>query len=163
MNTIKDGGPAFPVQDASAWQSHGMTLRDYFAAKAVQALAMHEEYPPERAASTAYEHADAVLKARRETQEALAVQAGDPFAWATFDGEGGYDLRLFEDNESYREQYVNRNGLRYLDWVIPLYTRPQQPLTDEQIAQVVAPLGFAQLSPIEVARAIERAHKIGSH
>ncbi len=33
---IKDGGPAFPVQDAATWQGHGMTLRDYFAAKAMQ-------------------------------------------------------------------------------------------------------------------------------
>ncbi len=30
------GGPAFPVQDASKWQAHGMTLRDYFAAHAPQ-------------------------------------------------------------------------------------------------------------------------------
>ena len=42
----------------------------------------------------------------------------------------------------------------------PLYTSPPQrlPLTEEEIEAVCAPLGFAQLSPVEVARAIERAH-----
>jgi hypothetical protein len=47
--------------------------------------------------------------------------------------------------------------------LVPLYTEPQQrkPLTDEEIDAVCAPLGFAQLSPREVARAIERAHGIG--
>jgi hypothetical protein len=41
----------------------------------------------------------------------------------------------------------------------PLYAAPQprHRLTDEEIAAVVAPLGFAQLSPTEVARAIENA------
>ena len=29
-------GPAFPVQDAASWQSHGMPLRDYFAAHATE-------------------------------------------------------------------------------------------------------------------------------
>lgn len=38
--------------------------RDYFAAKAMQSLCMHEEYQPTRAAKTAYEYADAMLKAR---------------------------------------------------------------------------------------------------
>lgn len=28
---INDGGPAFPVQDASSYRAHGMSLRDYFA------------------------------------------------------------------------------------------------------------------------------------
>lgn len=42
------------------------------------------------------------------------------FAWATFDGEGGYDLRLYADNESYRDEYIQRNGLKYAGWVIAL-------------------------------------------
>jgi hypothetical protein len=37
----------------------------------------------------------------------------------------------------------------------------RKPLTDEEIDAVCVPLGFAQLSPREVARAIERAHGIG--
>ena len=45
----------------------------------------------------------------------------EPFAWATFDGEGGYDLRLYEENESYKDEWIARNGERYKDWVMPLY------------------------------------------
>ena len=37
MSKVNDGGPEFPVQDAASWQGHGMTLRDYFAAKALPA------------------------------------------------------------------------------------------------------------------------------
>ena len=51
---------------------------------------------------------------------------------------------------------------RFLDFV-PLYTAPPQrmPLTEEEIKRICASLGFAQLSPVEVARAVERAHGIG--
>jgi len=58
--------PAFPVfpetaiGHASAWQ--GMTLRDYFAAKAMQALV--EKSYSDTTARLAYEIADAMLKAR---------------------------------------------------------------------------------------------------
>lgn len=45
----------------------------------------------------------------------------EPFACATFNGEGSYDLRLYEDNESYRDEWIARNGERYKDWVMPLY------------------------------------------
>jgi hypothetical protein len=58
------GGPAFPTTNYSAVYSEGMTLRDYFAAKALVALATYEEYHPERAAKYAYEYADAMLEAR---------------------------------------------------------------------------------------------------
>ena len=48
---------------------------------------------------------------------------------------------------------------------VAFYTTPhaaqRQPLTDEEIDAVCAPLGFAQLSPREVARAIEAEHGIG--
>lgn len=67
MSDINTGGTAFPVVidlgQGVEW-SKGMTLRDYFAAKAMNALATYEEYPPERAAKYAYEYADAMLKAR---------------------------------------------------------------------------------------------------
>lgn len=88
-----DGGPAFPMQDAQAIHAYaaaktvsvdgsnerdrvylmaraeairGMSLRDHFAAKALAGLASmyHEHWTPESAASTAYELADAMLKAR---------------------------------------------------------------------------------------------------
>jgi hypothetical protein len=68
MSNIKDGGPAFPGEkDFVA----GMTLRDYFAAKAMQAFI--SSYPmgsvsnpiPDVAAD-AYDMADAMLAAREE-------------------------------------------------------------------------------------------------
>lgn len=43
------------------------------------------------------------------------------FVWATFDGEGSYDLCLYESNENYFIEWVSRNGEKYKDWVIPLY------------------------------------------
>lgn len=38
MSNIDYSGPAFPVQDASKWQAHGMTRRAYFACTAMQAM-----------------------------------------------------------------------------------------------------------------------------
>jgi hypothetical protein len=54
------GGPAFPV--GTAYQ--GMTLRDYFAAKAMQSLIriLH----PEDVSRNAYKIADAMLQARNQ-------------------------------------------------------------------------------------------------
>ena len=62
------GGPAFPVQsiyvEDQETNSNGMTLRDYFAAKAMKAMAARFEANPRMLASSAYEVADAMLKAR---------------------------------------------------------------------------------------------------
>jgi hypothetical protein len=64
---MTDGGPAFPCEalvdqhgTKSEWE--GMTLRDYFAAKAMQAL-MRENYF-ESTARSAYHMADIMLKER---------------------------------------------------------------------------------------------------
>jgi hypothetical protein len=38
MNQIKDGGPAFPTGTGVTPHNTGMTLRDYFAAAALQGL-----------------------------------------------------------------------------------------------------------------------------
>ena len=78
MTTIDNGGPAFPseVWDSEGCPQHtqGMSLRDYFAAKAMQAMLSghfakygHEDYwlRPEIAAE-AYEMADAMLAVRKE-------------------------------------------------------------------------------------------------
>ena len=77
----------------------------------------------------------------------------EPVAWMRNDGK-----RV--TTAAYRHNYPDYET-RYS---IPLYTTPpaaqRQPLTDEQIDAVCAPLGFAQLSPREVARAIEAAHGI---
>ena len=79
MNTIETGGPAFPVSTSNeedghqdgpnTWQFPGMTLRDYFAAKAMQGFAASNDIgwkSMNHIAETAYEWADAMLAARKE-------------------------------------------------------------------------------------------------
>jgi hypothetical protein len=59
----------------------------------------------------------------------------EPVAWRTFDGEGGYDYRSYEDNESYADDWNKRNP-KHVGWVDELYTHSQRTwvdLTDEQI------------------------------
>jgi hypothetical protein len=71
------GGPAFPVVghfygDKLVGQlNHGMTMRDYFAAKAMQELMTYKDRPAylrpvDEVATDAYEMADAMLKAREQ-------------------------------------------------------------------------------------------------
>lgn len=48
----------------------------------------------------------------------------EPLAWATFDGEGNFDFRSYEDNKTYRDDYLKRNGKKYTNWVLPLYVAP---------------------------------------
>jgi hypothetical protein len=63
---IKTGGPAFPSADFEQHEYTGMTLRDYFAAKAMQAFLSAEKTDfPEQAAAWAYQVADAMLEARK--------------------------------------------------------------------------------------------------
>ena len=83
MNNKDTSGPAFPVHPDMAGQlgcvpsqsDAGMTLRDYFAAKAMQGgidLVPHMATPkvdktmPQIIAEMAYEYADAMLKAREQ-------------------------------------------------------------------------------------------------
>lgn len=73
MSEKDNGGPAFPIplNEGQSYQGHapcdGMTMRDYFAAKAMQGFCTR---PPEdfadmrMVAEQAYELADAMLKAR---------------------------------------------------------------------------------------------------
>ncbi len=75
---IKNGGPAFPRLEslsnqtpayAVAKSTEGMTLRDYFAAKAMQGLCANDGYnqhSPATLANEAYGMADAMLAAREE-------------------------------------------------------------------------------------------------
>lgn len=84
MRKIDDGGPAFPVLPPIGpdglgaagypYSDPGMSLRDYFAAQALPAamrIALEfkspEASPMPSAARTAYEAADALLRARQET------------------------------------------------------------------------------------------------
>ena len=72
MSNKDTGGPAFPGPYADEqgnievlWKQQGMTLRDYFAAKALQG--MSAEIDDEvRAARWCYEMADAMLDARKK-------------------------------------------------------------------------------------------------
>jgi hypothetical protein len=67
MNDIKDGGPAFSIASDTIGHWSGMTLRDYFAAKAMQGLmASNVRASLEAFANQAYKMADAMLKAREE-------------------------------------------------------------------------------------------------
>lgn len=59
-----NGGPAFPK---SQWESEGMTLRDYFAAKAMQSYLSGDDrdsFTCDEWARASYQVADAMLKAR---------------------------------------------------------------------------------------------------
>lgn len=71
MTTKTDGGPAFPVPGLQHDESfNGMTLRDYFAAKAMQGeCAAHTNRRPDakETAEFAYRVADAMLAARENT------------------------------------------------------------------------------------------------
>ena len=84
MTTHNNGGPAFPCEVGPAsdghtiqagnmqWMQPGMTLRDYFAAKAMQGMLANpnQDYAPltikaqEAVVAGAYEMSDAMLKAR---------------------------------------------------------------------------------------------------
>ena len=76
MSTGNTGGPAFPSTFHNGWgePEKGMTLRDYFAAKAMQGLIayhgdrMHIVDSDGRTSLhfAAYDHADAMLKAREQ-------------------------------------------------------------------------------------------------
>jgi hypothetical protein len=75
MSNTNTGGPAFPtkaydLERQTLVREEGMTLRDYFAAKAMQgwlASFTSEMQPnPERIAEFCYEMADAMLRAREQ-------------------------------------------------------------------------------------------------
>jgi hypothetical protein len=66
MSNISTGGPAFPYRAYSGLPEPSMTLRDYFAAKAMQADMTDGVHENDFAwsAARAYKMADAMLKAR---------------------------------------------------------------------------------------------------
>jgi hypothetical protein len=70
---MNNGGPAFPrisqdLQYKQITSTSGMTLRDYFAAKAMQALLAEPKVTRDLMlyAGAAYDVADAMLEARKE-------------------------------------------------------------------------------------------------
>lgn len=72
MKDIETGGPAFPNTDATIpkegdyWNFQGMTLRDYFAAKAMQGMLAGGRTGADYVAGLAYQYADSMLKAREQ-------------------------------------------------------------------------------------------------
>lgn len=68
MSNTNTGGPAFPTEyreDSTQPCAEGMTLRDYFAAKAMQAvIARGDDTNRPGMAEWSYAMADAMLKAR---------------------------------------------------------------------------------------------------
>ena len=73
MSEIDDGGLAFPSE---YYANAGMTLRDYFAAAALQGLLakygnaeeVKRSFETIVQATTCYEYADAMIEARKETK-----------------------------------------------------------------------------------------------
>ena len=72
-NTNINGGPAFPIplHPGQSWQEmapcDGMTLRDYFAGRAMQSYLLDKDrdsFTFEQWAQASYEMADAMLEAR---------------------------------------------------------------------------------------------------
>lgn len=66
---MEEGGPAFPTSDGVEKNYKGMSLRDYFAAKAMQGIAADPSFSPptyDEVARISYDMADAMLKARAE-------------------------------------------------------------------------------------------------
>ena len=74
MSKIDDGGYAFPRAATETNNPNmffepqeGMTLRDYFAASALQGiLAYYIDVSPAKVAKVSYEYSDAMLAARKE-------------------------------------------------------------------------------------------------
>jgi hypothetical protein len=69
---------------------------------------------------------------QRELRE---KQQAEPVAWRTFDGEGGYDYRTYDD-ENYAQEWAQRNP-SHENWVEPLYAAPQQAVLEKDWPQAV--------------------------
>ena len=67
MTAKNDGGPAFPHGDPTHGGEDGMTLRDYFAGRAMQSYLLDKDrdsFTFGQWARVSYEMADAMLEAR---------------------------------------------------------------------------------------------------
>ena len=76
----------------------------------------------------AMDNLDAYIARHKAIRAELAkpVEPVEPAAWRTFDGEGGYEFRAYEDNEVYKEWWEKRNP-HQKGWVEPLYLHPPTP------------------------------------
>jgi hypothetical protein len=68
MSANIDGGPAFPTNGTSPYNKDGMSLRDWFAGKALQGLIANGKLPVDKraVAQVAHEYADAMLRFRNQ-------------------------------------------------------------------------------------------------
>jgi hypothetical protein len=71
-----------------------------------------------------------------QLRAALEQPEQEPVAWRTFDGEGGYEYRDYDDNENYRNEWDKRNP-NHKGWVEPLYEAPPPCPTCEALARTV--------------------------
>lgn len=74
MNQVFKGGPAFPyvVTENAKMTAHGMTVRDYFAAKALLALFQFEANPYVGTTQQPYDWSDSANVAYARASYALA-------------------------------------------------------------------------------------------
>ena len=84
---------------------------------------LRAELSKQRALTDAAQHIAGVAQSRanRLQTKIAELEQQDPVAWRTFDGEGGYDYRSYEDNENYKLGWDARNP-NHIGWVEPLYT-----------------------------------------
>jgi hypothetical protein len=68
---------------------------------------------------------DSLHKRLSASAEQEQEQEQEPVAWRTFDGEGQYDYRTYEENEDYQSWREARHPT-HKNWVEPLYTAPPQ-------------------------------------
>ena len=73
MSAADDGGPAFPnagTSDSELYAAYGMSLRDWFAGRALAALItdLPGQGDAESFAREAYEYADAMLRERAKAE-----------------------------------------------------------------------------------------------
>ena len=84
---------------------------------------LRAELSKQQALTDAAQHIAGVAQSRanRLQTKIAELEQQEPVAWRTFDGEGGYDYRSYEDNENYKLGWDARNP-NHIGWVEPLYT-----------------------------------------
>lgn len=105
-----------------------------------------------------YSQEDYYLEAINALRQALETEKQEPVAWRTFDGEGGYDYRSYEMNETYDKEWAERNP-NHKGWVEPLYTAPLKRewvgLTYEEIGEVISGQFAERNYWVKITKALE--------
>ena len=95
-----------------------------------QALEALENVTEDYVKNRQYKHNQAITAIRQAIAD---LESQEPFAWAEFDGEGGYRLMLYENNETYAEDW-NKTNPNHIGWVEPIYKYPPQRTEQEPVA-----------------------------